>query len=65
MHKLFAEFEWDTAALDTVDDAILTYQRIVETFKLAFAERGKLGDSDFVNNAQVKNSLTLVAGCLT
>ena len=36
--------------MKTVDQAVETYQRVVETFKHGFAQRSKLGDVDYVDD---------------
>ena len=46
-------FNFNKWSLESVDKAVETYQRIVESFKLAYAQRSKLGDSEFINNTQV------------
>ena len=37
-------------SVKTVDEAVETYQRVVEAFKHGFAQRGNLGDVDYVDD---------------
>ena len=44
--------------LNDVDTKALTYHRITEAFKFAYAKRSNLGDEDFVDVEQVSTSFT-------
>ena len=57
--NVIREFHLDETSLDEdlhLNATILTYHRIVETFKHAFAKRTELGDPEFVEN--VNNIVT-------
>ncbi len=45
---------------ETVDDQILTYHRIIEAFKFAYARRAEIGDPKFVNTAKVEYSSSII-----
>lgn len=48
-------YKFDKGDVSTVDDTILTYHRIIEAFKYAFAKRTELGDPDFIDIKNVSN----------
>ncbi|CAH1233731.1 GGT1 [Branchiostoma lanceolatum] len=54
---------WDgyglnTSSVDGVDNQVLTYHRMLETFKFAFAKRTELGDPNFVNVKEMVKKMT-------
>jgi gamma-glutamyltranspeptidase/glutathione hydrolase/leukotriene-C4 hydrolase len=51
--NIMDEYRLTNSAVDSINDTILTYHRITEAFKFAFARRGELGDSDFVSVPEV------------
>ncbi|KAK7794832.1 hypothetical protein R5R35_002136 [Gryllus longicercus] len=51
-------FNFTKSSISSVNETILTYHRIVESFKFAFAQRTGLGDPDFVNTTQLVLQLT-------
>lgn len=46
-------YNFTSASINSTDDKILTYHRIVEAFKFAYATRTKLGDADFLDLKEV------------
>ena len=42
--------------MSTIEGRVLTYHRIAEVFKFAYARRSQLGDEDFVNVSKVRTS---------
>ena len=50
-------------SVKTVDKAVETYQRVVESFKHGFAQRSKLGDADFIDNTGVSVLRQTKANC--
>ncbi|GLG96422.1 gamma-glutamyltranspeptidase 1-like isoform X2 [Gryllus bimaculatus] len=51
-------FNFTKSSVSSVNETILAYHRIVESFKFAFAQRTELGDPDFVNTTQLVLQLT-------
>ena len=43
-------YKFTNRSIDNEESTILTYHRIIEAFKYAFAARTKLGDPEFVKN---------------
>ncbi|XP_066271491.1 glutathione hydrolase 1 proenzyme-like [Branchiostoma lanceolatum] len=51
-------YRFSPSSVDGVDNLILTYHRIVEAFKFAYAKRSELGDPRFVDIAELISNLT-------
>ena len=41
---------------ETLTDQILTYHRMTEAFKFAYARRAQIGDPKFVDTTKVENT---------
>ncbi|XP_057663746.1 glutathione hydrolase 1 proenzyme-like [Diorhabda carinulata] len=50
-------FNLNRDSIDGVDNTVRTYQKIIETFKYAYAKRTKLGDPNFVDMKQITQDL--------
>ena len=48
------EFKFTKESISDINSAVITFQRVIETFKYAYAFRTKLGDIDFVDISQVR-----------
>lgn len=46
-------YNFTSESVATIDDTVLTYHRIAEAYKYAFARRTELGDEDFVDVSNV------------
>ncbi|CAG9786845.1 unnamed protein product [Diatraea saccharalis] len=51
-------YNFNAASINTTDDKILTYHRIIEAFKFAYATRTKLGDMNYLNLKELMNNVT-------
>ena len=49
-------YNFNADSISTTDDSILTYHRMSEAFKFAYAKRSALGDEAFVNVTEVSRS---------
>ncbi|XP_068633058.1 glutathione hydrolase 1 proenzyme-like [Battus philenor] len=47
--NVLSGYNFTSHSIETTDDKILTYHRIIEAFKYAYATRTKLGDIDFLD----------------
>ncbi len=53
---MFVGYNFTPDNLDNLESAILTYHRIIESFKFAYAKRSCLGDEDFVDVTEVNKN---------
>ena len=59
-YLLYTGYKFTEASRKDVNSSIVTYHRIVEAFKFAYAYRALLGDEDFWNVTEVSRCLLLV-----
>ncbi|CAH2048696.1 unnamed protein product, partial [Iphiclides podalirius] len=54
--NILSGYNFTSLSINTAEDKILTYHRIIEAFKYAYATRTKLGDADFLHlDGLIKN----------
>ncbi|KAK2183993.1 hypothetical protein NP493_287g01030 [Ridgeia piscesae] len=58
MLNVLKGYHWSNDTLATLSGRVLTFHRIAETFKFAYARRSQLGDEDFVDISQLLANLT-------
>ncbi|XP_078681643.1 glutathione hydrolase 1 proenzyme-like [Branchiostoma floridae x Branchiostoma belcheri] len=51
-------YRFSPSSVDSVDNQILTYHRIIEAFKFAYAKRSELGDPNFVDIEELIRNMT-------
>ncbi|RVE50892.1 hypothetical protein evm_004459 [Chilo suppressalis] len=51
-------YNFTASSINTTDDKILTYHRIIEAFKFAYATRTKLGDMNFLNLEELMRNVS-------
>ncbi|KAI0241002.1 Glutathione hydrolase 1 proenzyme [Lamellibrachia satsuma] len=51
-------YKWSNQTLSTLNGRILSYHRIAEAFKFAYAKRSQLGDEDFLDLSQLVANMT-------
>ncbi|XP_075978380.1 glutathione hydrolase 1 proenzyme-like isoform X2 [Anticarsia gemmatalis] len=56
--NILSGFQFNASSINTTEDKILTYHRILEAFKYAYATRTKLGDIDFLDLKELINNVT-------
>ncbi|CAH1638310.1 unnamed protein product [Spodoptera littoralis] len=56
--NILSGYNFTAASINTTEDKILTYHRIIEAFKYAYATRTKLGDSDFLDLSELIRNVT-------
>ncbi|XP_068633191.1 glutathione hydrolase 1 proenzyme-like isoform X2 [Battus philenor] len=56
--NILTGYNFTSHSIDSTDDKILTYHRIIEAFKYAYATRTKLGDIDFLNLNDLIHNVT-------
>jgi gamma-glutamyltranspeptidase/glutathione hydrolase/leukotriene-C4 hydrolase len=49
----FVGYNFNPSNIATLPNKVLTYHRIIEAFKFAFAKRSRLGDANFVDVQEV------------
>ena len=58
--SVWTGFEMNSDSISDTEGKILTYHRIAEAFKYAYAKRTRLGDEDFVDIAEVSPNSPLL-----
>ncbi|EFN85474.1 Gamma-glutamyltranspeptidase 1 [Harpegnathos saltator] len=56
--NVFDSYDFSPASIADLNATILTYHRMIETFKYAYALRANLGDGRFVDMTQITKNLT-------
>ncbi|KAI5635220.1 gamma-glutamyltranspeptidase domain-containing protein [Phthorimaea operculella] len=56
--NILSGYNFTSANMNSSEDKVLTYHRIVEAFKFAYGTRTKLGDMDFLNLTELINNAT-------
>ena len=56
---VFPGYDFNAHSINTTNQAILTYHRMAEAFKFAYAKRSALGDEEFVNITEVHKASQL------
>uniref|UniRef100_A0AAR5PM46 Gamma-glutamyltransferase n=1 Tax=Dendroctonus ponderosae TaxID=77166 RepID=A0AAR5PM46_DENPD len=51
-------YQFDRDNIEDLNSTVLTYHRIIEAFKYAYAKRTELGDTNFVNISDLLSNLT-------
>ncbi|KAI4497650.1 hypothetical protein M0802_007190 [Mischocyttarus mexicanus] len=52
--NIFDDFQFTSESLSDFNSTILTYHRMLETYKYAYALRGNMGDKDFVDMTEIR-----------
>lgn len=56
--NVFDGFRFTPQSLSDFNSTIVTYHRMLETYKYAYALRGNMGDKDFVDMTEINKNLT-------
>ncbi|XP_015175676.1 PREDICTED: gamma-glutamyltranspeptidase 1-like isoform X2 [Polistes dominula] len=56
--NIFDGFQFTSESLSDFNSTIVTYHRMLETYKYAYALRGNMGDKDFVDMTELNINLT-------
>lgn len=51
--NILSGYGFNAASINSTENMILTYHRIIESFKYAYATRTKLGDMEFLDLKEV------------
>ena len=51
--SLYTGYQFDSNSFSSTDVKTLTFHKMIEAFKFAYAKRAYLGDEDFVNVNEV------------
>ncbi|KAJ8731250.1 hypothetical protein PYW07_004414 [Mythimna separata] len=56
--NILSGYNFNASSINSTEDKILTYHRIIEAFKYAYATRTKLGDMDFLDLSELIRNVT-------
>lgn len=56
--NILSGYGFNAASINSTENMILTYHRIIESFKYAYATRTKLGDMEFLDLKELINNVT-------
>ncbi|KAJ8923066.1 hypothetical protein NQ315_001615 [Exocentrus adspersus] len=56
--KILDGYNFNMSSLESINSTVLTYHRMIEAFKYAYAKRTELGDLNFVNISTLLSNLT-------
>ncbi|PZC81497.1 hypothetical protein B5X24_HaOG212702 [Helicoverpa armigera] len=56
--NILSGYNFTASSINSTEDKILTYHRIIEAFKYAYATRTKLGDMDFLDLTEMIRNVT-------